>query len=347
MTEVETLQAYSPLQSPFHIAGLAWFAQERLLRRLPKREEPIVNSYVEQLADCPAGGQIRFRTNSRCIGIRSRLAAAAGYGHMTAAGQNGYDLYVGDNEGTMRYAGTTVFEPAATEFEQVLLEEPERRMREAILYLPLHQRVEEVAVLLDPDAAVLPPSPFAGEGRLIFYGTSITQGGCAARPGMAYPSIIGRVLPYETINLGFSGSGKGEPEMAELIASIPAPAALILDYEANVLAEEQMEQTLPAFIRIYRQGHPLVPILVVSKIRLAQERFRPSLEQRRLNMARIQLAVVERLREEGDRQLFFVDGAPLLGEDFEACTVDGVHPTDLGFQRMAAGLAPQIRNRLA
>ncbi|WP_338131003.1 SGNH/GDSL hydrolase family protein [Cohnella rhizosphaerae] len=161
---------------------------------------------------------------------------------------------------------------------------------------------------------------------------------------MAYPNLLSRYLPYEFINLGFSGNGKGEPEVARTIAGIADPAMFVLDYEANVGTAERMAETLPAFIRILRERHPEVPILVVSKIRSAGERFYEEMRQLLHDRKHVQRSTVERLRSEGDANVHFLDGGTLLGdEDAEECTVDGVHPTDLGFLRMAKSLAPVIR----
>src|SRR5690606_269350 len=101
-------------------------------------------------------------------------------------------------------------------------------------------------------------------GRLVVYGTSITQGGCASRPGMAYPSILARRLGIETLNLGFSGNGRGEPEVAHILAQLENVSCFILDYESNVPVAEDLRTTLTAFIPILRERHPDVPIIVIS-----------------------------------------------------------------------------------
>lgn len=204
--------------------------------------------------------------------------------------------------------------------------------------------MEEVWIGVDEDATIGAPAEYASDKKVVLYGTSITQGGCATRPGMAYPNLLSRYLPYEFINLGFSGNGKGEPEVARTIAGIANPAMFVLDYEANVGTAEQMAETVPAFIRILRERHPEVPILVVSKIRNAGDRFYEERLQMLRDRRNVQQSIVERLRKEGDANVHFLDGGTLLGEeDAEECTVDGVHPTDLGFLRMAQCLTPVIR----
>jgi hypothetical protein len=164
---------------------------------------------------------------------------------------------------------------------------------------------------------------------------------------MAYTNILSRRINLEFLNLGFSGNGKGEPELAHILADIPDPACLILDYEANCVSTELLQQTLPDFISIYRDKHPLTPILVVSRITHAKEKFDAQMARDRADRRQIQSLAVERQRGKGDTNIYFCDGSKLLGDDAHECTVDGSHPTDLGFLRMADGLTPILQRILA
>lgn len=342
----DSLHWLSPLEQPFHIAGFAWFATDRQYRRLPVSSADLLPPAVHMLANCTAGGQIRFRTDSSRLSVRVKLAAAANMYHMPATGQCGFDCYLGEH-GNQRYLSTTRFDYSLPEYEAQLFDWKEKREVQVTLNFPLYQGVEEVWIGVDTDAAVWAPEPYASTQPIIVYGTSITQGGCATRPGMAYTNILSRSLPYEFINLGFSGSGRGEPEVARIIASIENPALYILDYEANTGTVERMAETLPAFIQILRERNPEVPILVVSKIPYATEYFYPEALQLRLERLNVQQSTVERLQAAGDANIHFFDGGTLLGDYlYEECTVDGVHPNDLGFLRIAESLQPVIRNLL-
>jgi lysophospholipase L1-like esterase len=182
---------------------------------------------------------------------------------------------------------------------------------------------------------------------VIVYGTSITQGGCASRPGMAYTNILSRRLQREVINLGFSGNGRGEPELAHLLAEIPRPGLFLLDYEANTPSTEDFRRTLPAFIGILRAAHPTVPILLVSQIRFAPEAAFPARGATRLERRAFQQELVADLQRAGDNHITFLDGETLLpAATWDECTVDGVHPTDLGFLAMANALAPAAQHCL-
>lgn len=338
------LSWYSPADAPFQVAGLAWFAQEGVYRRLPQHPPYALPEAVDALANHPSGGQIRFRTNSRQLSVRVRLAGGADMVHMPASGQCGIDCYLGET-GAQRYLSTSIYNLSQSSYESALFDLPTADMRAVTLNLPLYQGVDEVRIGLDDDAEILPPPAYAHDRRVIAYGTSITQGGCANRPGMAYTNILSRRLNLEFINLGFSGNGKGEPELARTIALIPRPGVFVLDYEANT-SLEMLRDTLPGFIAILREAHPTVPILVISAIRFARELVNAAFCADRTGNRTFQRETVETLRRQGDAHIYFQNGAELLGEDFDECTVDGVHPTDLGFRRMADALEPVLR-RLA
>lgn len=332
------LKWLSVMEAPIQVNGFAWWKDERRFRRLPSQLEHRIPPAVHTLANCTAGGQIRFRTNAKKLSIRVQLSETANMDHMPATGQCGFDCYIGA-VGCMQYYATTRFNPQSVEYECQLLDIQESKMRDITLHFPLYTGVDDVEIGCNRDAVIEPPLPYRSEKRIIFYGTSITQGGCANRPGMAYPNIISRAIPLEHINLGFSGNGKGEPEMAKLIGQITDPACLVLDYESNCVSTELYKQTLPAFIRIYREAHPNVPILVLSRMAYPRELLQTQVRAERLERLQFQREMVRQQREEGDQHLHFYNGEMLIGTDQEG-TVDGIHPTDLGFMRIAEKLTP-------
>ncbi len=336
-----TLKWLSPKDAPFHVAGFAWFESDKLYRRLPIMTKHLLPPKVDRLANCTAGGQVRFRTDSACLSLRVRLTGPADMSHMPATGQCGFDCYIGP-AGRQRYCSTAKCPPGESSYECQMFQFPLRRMRDVTLNFPLYRGVEELQVGLETAAEVRQPRPYQSNLRAVFYGTSITQGGCASRPGMAYTNILSRRFDIEFINLGFSGAGRGEPEVARQIAEVPGPACFVLDYEANAHALGQLKRTLPAFIRILRDAHPRVPILTVSRIPTAAERFNTAVRRGRLERREFQRQTIQTLRRRGDRLVYFQDGSALLGADRDECTVDGSHPTDLGFMRMANALAPMV-----
>ncbi|MNH94801.1 hypothetical protein D3C73_474270 [compost metagenome] len=335
---------HSPLEPPFRISGFAWLRNGSGYRRLPHLPEGAVREPVDKLADCTSGGQICFRTDSQRVEVRVALKAPALMYHMPATGQCGFDSYVGET-GSKSYGGTVKFDPRLKEYESTVLELDSElsQIRTITLNFPLYQGVDDISVGLEAGAKVLPPPPFHSEKRVVLYGTSITQGASASRPGMAYPNILSRSINLEFINLGFSGNGRGEPELAELVSQVDNPACLLLDYEANCLSTAYYRQTLPDFIRIYRSFHPEVPIVLMSKIAIRFEFQKRAEQAEREERLRFQQELVASLRSQGELKLTFVDGTSLIGERDHECTVDGVHPNDLGFMTMADRLLPVLK----
>jgi hypothetical protein len=192
--------------------------------------------------------------------------------------------------------------------------------------VPRGSRLEAVR-----DAARRPP--------VCFYGTSIVQGGCASRPGMAYPSIIGRSLGLECLNLGFSGSARCEPEIAEILSRL-GTRAFVLDPLPNMDADTIVSR-LGHLVRILRHAHPRAPIVLVEHVR--PSKLLPGDGWMKANALLGQL--VDGLRDAGVEALHVVPARDLLGDDGEA-TVDGIHPTDLGFSRMAVVIGSALRAAL-
>ena len=334
-----------PFAEPMQLRGFPWAGTERLFRRFPLHPADPLPASVYNGANSTAGGQLLFRTDSTRVIIRVKLAASSSMYHMPATGQCGFDLYIGHGAES-RYHRTARFERDDVEYECPLFESTRSEMREFTINFPLYQGVSTLEIGLDVSASLEAPGKSAMDGCVIAYGTSITQGGCASRPGLAYTNILSRKLDLEVVNLGFSGAGRGEPEVIRTIATIQHPSLFILDYEANTESTEHLTSTLPRAIEILRTAHTQSSILVVSRVPFARDITDESSATERIRSKDLQHDIVQSLRDGGDSRIFFLDGADLLGEDGDECTVDGIHPNDLGFKQMADRLFPVIKRIL-
>ena len=286
---------------------------------------------------------MRFRSNTTEVRLHAEVDGRRMH-HMALIGSMGFDLYAG-NGLTQVFAKSTSFRYDVNEYTCTIFSSPNALMRDFTIYFPLYSGVKSVEIGLVPGSLIEEPTPWKDSRPAVVYGTSITQGGCVSRPGMLYSNILSRLLGQPFYNFGFSGNGKGEPQIAEKLAEIHDPAIYILDYDDNA-RPELLEKTLRPFIQILRESHPETPILALSTEPKSAEAFEPfdsvyaSKERPLYNQ--IHQTVYDELRATGDNNIYYLDGRMLYGSDFDECTVDGAHATDLGSYRIAHTLAPVI-----
>jgi lysophospholipase L1-like esterase len=319
------------------VEGQGWSATQAPYDRLPAKAEGLVRDPVWSLSRNSAGMCVRFVTDAPAIAARWTLTSdRLAMPHMPATGVSGLDLYV--KQGA-RWHWLAVAQPKAfpTNTAPLVTGLPESR-RAYLLYLPLYNGVASVEIGIPEGKSMAKADP-RGPGRnrpIVFYGTSITQGGCASRPGMVHTAILGRRLDYPVINLGFSGNGKMEPELASLLAELD-PALYVIDCLPNMSAPE-VEQRVEPLVRRLRAAHPDTPIVLVESPTYC-DAFLVAARRERVDAGRAALrAAFDRLKRAGGAAVYLLPGDPLYGDDGEA-TVDGVHPTDLGYARMAGAFA--------
>ncbi|HEV3024846.1 MAG TPA: SGNH/GDSL hydrolase family protein, partial [Pirellulales bacterium] len=326
------------------VEGQGWTETKAPFDRLPAKAEGVVRDPVWQLSRHSAGLCARFVSNATTIKARWTLTSEnLAMPHMPATGVSGIDLYV-KFKGRWRWLANGRPSGVTTSLDLAAgLPDGER---EYLLYLPLYNGVTSVEVGIAPEHQIGKAESYAADRAqpIVFYGTSITQGGCASRPGMVHTAILGRRLGRPVINLGFSGNGKMEPELAGLLAELD-PALYVLDCLPNMNADEVAQRVEP-FISTIRRKRPGTPILLVED-RNYTDGFLVEGKRVRNEASHAALkAVYERLLAAGDKHLGYLRGEYLLGEDGEG-TVDTSHPTDLGFLRQAAvfqsALEPLLR----
>ena len=341
----EPLMWVNPLKhGNLRIHGFHWIETDGLYRRLP------MDSFEEIERTCPkinplatntSGGQIHFLTNSENLHIRVKLTSKVSIGLMTAAAQGGFDCYVGTSYDDLKFYNTSKFDPESIEYESMLFErQPNKKL--VVVNFPLYAGVAELLLGLDSRAWLVKPEGFDSHKKIVIYGTSITQGGCASRPGLSFPNILSRRMKREFLNLGFSGNAFGEIEVARLVARIDNVQLFVLDYEANGGTNGKLELTLKDFIETIRTKHPDTPIVVMSRIKYLFDDLNPNLNKRRGAIRIFQKNVVKQMSRNGDKFIFFLDGSKLTGKDYHEYTVDGVHPNDLGFMKIADGVEKHL-----
>ena len=324
----DDLRFYDPKQAPFQIYGV--YYEDGKFRRLPEEVAKTVNSGVLRLHANTAGGRVRFQTDSPYVAIHTKMSGIGKMSHFPLTGSAGFDLYAKAEDEPERYRGTFTPPFAIVDGYESVLHFESAKMREITVNMPLYSEVTELYIGLQEDAVVLPPRPYKIETPIVYYGSSITQGGCASRPGNAYQSAISRRLDADYVNLGFSGSARGEVEIAEYVAGL-SMSAFVYDYDHNAPTPEHLQNTHERMFLAVREAHPDIPIVLMSRPRayLNQE------DQQRLAII---TATYENAKNRGDQNVYLLTGPELMADAGYDGNVDGTHPTDLGFASMARAL---------
>ena len=323
--------------------GQGWSDVTSPFDRLPAKAEGIVRGPVWSLSRDSAGMCARFVTDATELHCRwSLIDSTLEMSHMPATGVSGVDLYVRDEEGAWRWLACP--RPNKQEMNAKLISGIDPGTREYMLYLPLYNGVTSCEVGV-PEGASISPGPARPEERalpIVFYGTSITHGGCASRPGMPHPSILGRRLDRPIINLGFSGNGRMDLELADLLGELDA-CVFVIDCLPNMNGAAVRERVVP-FVGKLRALKPETPILLVED-RSFTNSFLLSSKRRHHEASRAALKTgFEELKSSGVKGLHYLEGDGLLSNED---TVDGSHPTDLGFVHQADAFEPALRALLS
>ena len=346
----EKAPAAKPLPLAWHdvttwgVEGRAFgeLERKRWFDRFPASADGQVTPAVWNLSRDSAGLMVRFKTDSSYIWadytlLRERINGV----NMTPIGASGLDLYARDDAGKWRWVG--VARPEKKEVRVELANTLKPGLREYAIYLPLYNGVEKLSVGVAPSATFEPLAPRTDK-PIVFYGTSITHGASASRPGMVHTAILGRRFDRSVINLGFSGNGRMDAAVGDLLIKIDA-AVYVIDCLPNMGAAAVREKCIP-LINQLRAARPTTPIVLVEDRRYTNSWIQPKRDQDHSDNHAALREAYEKLKAAGITGLFYIGGDDLLGNDGEGAT-DGSHPNDLGFMRQADVMEPILRAALA
>ena len=268
----EDVEWYSIRENPFSIHGIFYSEEERLFRRLPKGIADATNMGVSHLSKNTAGGRVRFMTDSPYIVVRMVEPYESPFSHMTIAGKCGVSIFANEE-----FVGT-IF----PSYEQIANADPARcgngkivfdgikhlylingEAYQVEIFLPLYSALNEMCIGLKKGCVLKKPKEYKHKRPILFYGSSITQGGCASKPGDDYINRLSRKLNFDYINLGFSGSAFAEPVMAKYLAN-QNPSVFVLDYDHNAPTIEHLVKTHFSLYKTVREVHPITPIIMMT-----------------------------------------------------------------------------------
>lgn len=328
--------------TPDHTEGQGWTGADLAspFDRLPAKAEKIVRPAVWSLSRHSAGISFRFNSDSPDITIKYTLTSGSvAKPHMPATGVSGVDLYALDVD--KKWKWVAVARPAGQEVT-FKVEGLDPGMRSYLAYLPLYNGVKSIQVEVPEGKTYQQVAPQKGK-PIVFYGTSITHGACASRPGMTHVALLSRRLNKPTINLGFSGNGKMEPEVGALLTEIDA-SIYVIDCLPNMNGD-QVDTNAVSLVKQIRDIRPDTPVVLVEDRTFTNAWVFKSRREHHAKSRAALIRAYDELVSSGVKNLYYIPGADLLGDDHEGAT-DGSHPNDLGFLRQADAFEPVLRKAL-
>ena len=329
---------YNVKKDPFKIYGLYDYKKQDVYRRLPESVASATNPGVETLALNTAGGRLRFSTDSLYVIIKAVMPKINQFPHMPLTGTAGIDVYV-DDDGGSHFVKAAKPDLTITDGYEFRVSFKSRKMRCLTVNLPSYNPLDAIYIGLSESARVGRGKEYANKKPIVFYGSSITQGGCASRPGLIYQNHISRRYNLDYVNLGFSGSGRAELPIVRYMASLDM-LAFVSDYDHNAPNAEYLRETHSRMYDIIREAHPDIPYFMISK---------PDFNEGGSDVDRRDVIIdsYRRARALGDNNVYFIDGEGFFRGPFaDSCTVDGCHPNDLGFAMMADKIGRSIERAL-
>ncbi len=334
--ERDGIKFYDAKSAPICLYGIIHDGE--LYRRMPKEAGEAVSEGVSVGSKNTAGGRIRFITDSPYIILKSQVPGITNMSHMPSSGSSGFDLYVRE-EGRENYKKSYIPSHGVTTFDGVV-DFSEKRERLITVNFPLYNEVIDLYVGIHEDAVLKPAPDYTVKLPMVSYGSSITQGGCASRPGNAYQAIVSRRYDSDFVNLGFSGCAKGEPAMKDYLGTLEM-SAFILDYDYNAPTPQHLEETHKPIYEAVRKKNPDIPILMLARPQYF-DTARGVAWRNEIVKKTYDFAV-----ENGDKNVYFISSHELCEYCEDNGTVDGCHPNDLGFRAMADAIIKCLDNHFS
>ena len=311
----------------FSLYGVQYDEKEKCFVRMPLAVAATVNEGVAYLSRHTAGGRLCFATDSTLFEIAVTYNGLEMMKHMPLTGSSGFSLFEITATGEKFISNLAPF-PNAMEGYTSAVKLMGGEMREYVLYFPLYNNVRSLSITLDENATIKQGKPYRAIAPILYYGSSITQGGCASRPDNAYQALICKRNNIDFINLGFSGNAKAEKTMVEYLSGLDC-SLFVCDYDHNAPSAEYLEKTHYALYEEYRKGRPNTPILFISKPDITGDDEGEKREK-------IIFTTYQKAKRQGDKNVYFLPGKSFYGKrDRWDFAVDGGHPTDYGFAVMA------------
>ena len=330
------MKTYSYQDAPIRVFGVTDFEQKRRIQRLPDALIEKIPRLEKLGRRCP-GARLGFRTDAKEITVKITLETLSVDAGMSIYACQSAAVFAGERPHS-RFLGLV----KPSDYEQKTFEKTIKKdsvLEDMTIWLPRNEIIADIEISVSDDAVMLPPTPYKHAKPILYYGSSITEGGCCESIMNGYNAIISRHLDVDYYNFGFSGNARGDLNMAKYIAGIDM-SIFVYDYDHNAPTVEHLKKTHEPFFKVIREQNPDLPIVMMTRPAITYSKD----HRERRDVVR---ETYESALRAGDKNVYFIDGETLFGDtDRELCTVDLIHPNDLGFAKMASVVEPVIKQIL-
>lgn len=340
---------YDARKAPFKIRGAYDPETEPYFHRLPTSVGKATSAKVAGLEKESSGTCVRFSTDSAYVAIKAEFLNVGKNAHMPLAESAGFDLYL-DSEYESRYVAAylppmSMVTKGEFEYESVIDIRGARKLKHFTINFPIHSVVKNLYIGLQQDAVLGEELPYKLDiDPVVIYGSSIVHGTAATRPGLTYTNMLRRRLSCDVLNFGFSGNAKAEDAIISYLRELPM-SVFVLDYDHNAPSTEHLRNTHLRAYQRFREVNPNIPFIMVSSPNVVTNKGWSKQyfsERRSIIMDTFKYAVAR-----GDKHVYYIDGETFfMGHEENDCTMDTVHPNDMGFSKMADGIATIIKTAL-
>ncbi len=333
---INDIKYYDTETEPFKFYGI--HREGDSFCRMPAALAEKVSDNIKSLNRKTAGGRLRFKTDSAYVALYVVVTEEFKMPRMALCGTSGFDIYESTESG-QRYMGTYI-PPAEydTEYDGIVHFNG-KKMRDLIINFPLFAGVKKLYVGIEKGASLASGDEYRYKEPIVYYGSSITQGGCVSRPGCTYQSIISSKLDVDYINFGFAGNAMGEVSIADYISQLKM-SVFVYAYDHNAPSAEYLQNTHKPFFDVIRRRNPKLPVIILPRPKFYlcdDEKIREDIIQNTYAAA----------KADGDKNVYFISGRELMNLVKDNGTVDNVHPTDSGFFSIAKALEPIVSEILS
>ena len=331
-------------EKPFDLYGVSWDKGEGKFIRIPKELAENTNEGVALLYTNTAGGRIRFKTDSPYVAISVKYPGISPSANMSLSGTAGFDMFVYE-DGAYTYQSDRDFAPDYPKeegeyFFSSIHYFDDAKLRDITINFPLYNNVSELYIGIKEGSVLESGGKYINDKPIVYYGSSITQGGCASRPGNSYQAMVSRYFNCDYINLGFSGSARGEDCMADYIADLDM-CCFVYDYDHNAPEPEHLLKTHKKMFDKIRSKNPDLPIIMMTAVLCKVWKGDEQARRRDIIKATYDAAIAS-----GDKNVYLIDSSDMFGEHNDIALVDGIHPNDFGFLCMAERVKSEIKKAM-